>query len=142
MLLGHRQGTSLETYLNHLITQMNTVFFSGQTTIDFSTQASLHSLHEFIKNCQVNMPVLELAKEHSDKLSEALIFSYVNIVEVLVFKSGRVNKIPDPGEVELILKVITNFGQEDSFKISLTHRSLLIRIVYRNRPELVSFFFT
>ncbi len=137
MLLPQRQSTSLATYLNHLIARLNSVYFSGQETVDFCTQASLQSLHEFIRECQASMPVNELGEEVSERLAEALNVSYVNVVEILVFKTGDGKKTAEPGEVELILKTITDNRAEDSFNIRLIHRSLLTRIVYRNCPELV-----
>ena len=143
MLLS-KQSDLITSYLNHLVGQMNTEYFSE--TVDFCSLATLQRFHKFVIECDSKIKVNNvngLSTELIERFSETLNIFYVNVIEFLVFKADE-KRVSEVSEIELILSVISDSGLKTSndgvmFQIRPVYRSLLIRIVYRNYPEMVSF---
>ena len=131
-----KQDQSIAKLLNHMIRQLTTVHFA--TSVDFRSAETVISMHEFLIASKLETTDSELA----NRFQESLNTFYVNVIERLVFRAC--DRAPTENAIHLVLTAITDCKLKtatgDLFLIRPIHRSLLIRIIFRSYPELVSYY--
>lgn len=150
-----QQLAHLATVFNNIIKNTYLKYFNK--CVDFKSTQTIHDLHSFILETftLVNNNIeweffflifiitkltcifwlLSNSPDTLDKLKKGLNIFYVDVIDHLCFGDST---RPQDGCVQEILKVITDrkiqspSGDDHSFEIELTYRSILIQIIFKN----------